>query len=188
MAMTPDEIIEAKSRLYGGIDHGILQPDEQIFVIVVGPSQQAVVGTDRRVFVYKSGNKAGAMMRRKVTSWDYADVANVELVALEKSGSIIVHPAGPDPRVDAYGAAGHASAQQSPNAISLASRPGSAVEDRVAVLNALVAEAHAWQTQPDAESPARLADEIRQLGALRDEGALTEEEFQAKKAQLLERF
>ena len=58
MAMTPEEIIEAKSRLYGGLDY-VLEPGERVLVIVIGSSQQAVVGTDRRVFVYKAGNQAG---------------------------------------------------------------------------------------------------------------------------------
>jgi hypothetical protein len=193
MAMSPEEIIEAKSRLYGGLD-GVLEPGERIIVIIVGPSQQAIVGTDLRLFVYKSGNKAGARWRRKVTSWAYADVADVALWIGPKSGIITVHPAGPDPRIEAYGASGHGSAQQSPNAISLASSPGTYIQARVEILRTLVAQAHEVQ-EPAAASPATaspataaIADQIRALGALRDQGALTEEEFEAKKAQLLEQF
>jgi hypothetical protein len=48
----------------------------------------------------------------------------------------------------------------------------------------MVAEARSGRKQTSAE----VADQIRALGALRDDGALTDEEFQAKKAQLLEHF
>jgi hypothetical protein len=188
MAMSPEELIEAKSRLYGGLN-GVFEPGEQPLVIINGPSQQAVVGTDRRLFVYKSGNKAGAMWRRKVASWAYADVADIQLLAGEKSGSIWVQPLVPDVHTGTYGAAGHGSAQQAPNAISLASRPGPLIESRVEFLRSMVAEARgAGSGPPQGETSADIAEEIRSLGALREEGAITEEEFQAKKAQLLERM
>jgi hypothetical protein len=183
MSMTPEELIEAKSRLYGGLN-GVLQPGEQPLVIIVGPSQQALVGTDQRLFVYKSGNKAGAMWRRKVASWAYADVADIQLLVGEKSGSIVVHPLVPDVHSATYGAAGHGSAQQAPNAISLASRPGSLVESRVEFLRSMVAEARGGGA-PLEETSGDIADEIRALGALHDEGAITDEEFRAKKAKLL---
>jgi putative oligomerization/nucleic acid binding protein len=192
MAMTPDEIIEAKSRLFGGLD-GVLEPGERIFVIVNGAYQQAVVGTDRRVFVYKAGNKTGSMWRRKLASWTYAEVADIELQAGVKSGVLTVHPHVMDPAIARYGAAGHGSPQQSPNAITFAAKPGSMVVHRVEALRERVAAAHGAPQPASAEAPAadstdEIADEIRKLGRLRDDGLLTEEEFQAKKAELLERF
>jgi hypothetical protein len=59
---------------------------------------------------------------------------------------------------------------------------------------------HCWRCQPEGPTPAdpRLAtadgqptsplDQIRQLAALRDEGVLSDEEFQTKKAELLRRL
>ena len=37
-----------------------LEPDEQVLVVINGASSQAVIGTDRRAFVYKKGFLAGA--------------------------------------------------------------------------------------------------------------------------------
>lgn len=55
-----------------------------------------------------------------------------------------------------------------------------------AVVNALTAVLTGeTQSEPPAAAPASAADEIRKLAALRDEGILTEEEFTAKKKQLL---
>ena len=52
-------------------------------------------------------------------------------------------------------------------------------------------DAQRWVTPADAEHPHAPAEPppfatIRELGKLRDDGLITEEEFQAKKAQLLE--
>jgi hypothetical protein len=118
-----------------------------------------------------------------------------------KSGVLTIHPHVVDAAIARYGAAGHGSPQQSPNAISFATKPGSMVADRVEVLRGLVAAAQgAPPTSPaavghpapavasSADTPGEIADEIRDLGQLRDDGLLTEEEFQAKKTELLERF
>jgi hypothetical protein len=197
MAMTPEEIIEAKSRLYGGLNY-VLEPGEQVLVIVVGALRQAVVGTDRRLFVYKAGNQAGVMFGRRAKSWNYADVANLRLDIGQKGGVLTVMPVVPDEEILAYGASGHGTPQRSPNAITFASKPGTAVAARVQALLELVAAAH--QAQPSAVAPAAQPpppaarpqpdpyEEIRKLGELRSAGLLTEEEFTAKKAQLLDRI
>jgi Short C-terminal domain len=196
MAMTPEEIIEAKSRLYGGLNR-VLEPGEQVLVIVVGALRQAVVGTDRRLFVYKAGNQAGVMFGRRAKSWDYADVANLRLDIGQKGGVLTVVPVVPDEEILAYGASGHGTPQQSPNAITFASKPGTAVAARVQALLELVAAAHQAQpaVAPTSQPPPQAArpqpdpfEEIRKLGELRSAGLLTEEEFTAKKAQLLDRI
>jgi putative oligomerization/nucleic acid binding protein len=197
MAMTPEEIIEAKSRLYGGLNR-VLEPGEQVLVIVVGALRQAVVGTDRRLFVYKAGNQAGVMFGRRAKSWNYADVANLRLDIGQKGGVLTVVPVVPDEEILAYGASGHGTPQQSPNAITFASKPGTAIAARVQALLELVAAAHRAQpaTGPSTSQPPPSAErpppdpfeEIRKLGELRSAGLLTEEEFTAKKAQLLDRI
>ena len=45
-----------------------LAPGEQIEVVVTGPSNQAAIGTDRRVFIYKKGFMAGATFGSEMTS------------------------------------------------------------------------------------------------------------------------
>jgi len=197
MAMTPEEIIEAKSRLYGGLNR-VLEPGEQVLVIVVGALRQAVVGTDRRLFVYNAGNQAGVMFGRRAKSWDYADVANLRLDIGAKGGVLTVVPVVPDQEILAYGASGHGTPQQSPNAITFASKPGTMVAARVHALLQMVADAHEARdaamppapepTQPAASHQSDPFEEIRKLGELRDAGFLTDDEFEAKKAQLLDRI
>jgi hypothetical protein len=186
MALTPEEIIEAKSRLYGGLNY-VLEPGEQVLVIVVGALRQAVVGTDRRLFVYKAGNQAGVMFGRRAKSWNYADVANLRLDIGQKGGVLTVMPVVPDEEILAYGASGHGTPQRSPNAITFASKPGTAVAARVQAQPSAVAPA-AQPPPPAARPQPDPYEEIRKLGELRSAGLLTEEEFTAKKAQLLDRI
>jgi len=203
MVMTPEEIIEAKSRLYGGLDY-VLEADEHVLVIIVGAFRQAVVGTDRRLFVYKAGNQAGVMFRRRAKSWNYADVADLRLDIGVKSGVLTVVPVVPDREIVEYGTSGHGSAQQSPNAITFASKPGTMVAARTAALLEMVAAAHgrrgpadpsprpaghaqavAEESEADGDDP---IEEIRRLGELREAGLVTDEEFLAKKTELLKRI
>ena len=197
VAMTPEEITEAKSRLFGGLNK-VLEPGEQVLVIIVGAFRQAVVGTDRRLFVYKAGNQAGVMFSRKAKSWRYEDVADLRLDIGVKSGVLTVVPVVPDREILEYGRSGHGSSQQSPNAITFAGKPGTAVAARVSALLEMVAAAHRRRPRvvpapPEPTPPAVAAGSdptqmIRKLGELRDAGLVTEEEFQAKKAQLLDRI
>lgn len=200
MAMTPEEIMDAKSRLYGGLNY-VLEEGERVIVIIVGSFRQAVVGTDRRLLVYKAGNQAGVMFGRRAKSWTYADVTDLRLDIGVKSGVLTVVPLVPDREILEYGASGHHSAQQSPNAITFASKPGTAVAARVAALLGMVAEArgHRAAAQPPVDAPAGPPDgdpgaasdpveEIRKLGELRDAGLITDEEFLAKKTELLMRI
>jgi hypothetical protein len=199
--MTSEEIIEAKSRLYGGLNY-VLAEGERVIVIIVGSFRQAVVGTDRRLLVYKAGNQAGVMFGRKAKSWNYADVADLRLDIGVKSGVLTVVPLVLDQEILEYGASGHGSVQQSPNAITFASKPGTAVAARVAALLEMVAEAHGHRAAaapspvdapaaPPVDDHGAASDpieEIRKLGELREAGLVTDEEFLAKKTELLRRI
>ena len=201
MAMTPEEIIEAKSRLYGGLDY-VLEPVERVLVIINGSFRQAVVGTDRRLLVYKAGNQAGVMFSRRAMSWNYDEVADLHLDIGVKSGILTVVPIVPNPEIVKYGQSGHGSAQQSPNAITFASKPGTMVAARVAALLEMVAEAHGYRGSrrrppalpaPPGAAPEEPAapdpiEEIRRLGELREAGLVTDEEFLATKTELLKRI
>jgi hypothetical protein len=52
-----------RRRLHRGANDALdknLAPDEAVEVIITGSSNQAIVGTSRRAFVYKKGFMAGA--------------------------------------------------------------------------------------------------------------------------------
>jgi Short C-terminal domain/Bacterial PH domain len=158
-----------------------LEPDEQVMMAIAGEQGSAMVATTRRVFVFKMGANAGVMFGKQLNSWDYQNVSGVEVkngltthaVVLQVPGAVSVTKFG---RLSS----GSHSVWEASNAIMAQG----GVDEAVGTLRRLIAD----QQRPDHNSePVQPdpIDQIRRLGELRDEGLLTEEEFQAKKRQLL---
>jgi hypothetical protein len=73
---------------------------------------------------------------------------------------------------------------QAPNAIFVKMNKKKADQDVVGALRRLVAD-HQGAGTPAATPSADPVGQVRKLGQLRDEGLITEDEFQAKKRELL---
>lgn len=94
--MTTDAMID-RSRLHPKANEALdqnLAPGERIHLIITGPSAQAIVGTDRRVFVYKKGFMAGASFGAELTSWDYRNLVGVQLHTGMMSGAVVLQAPG----------------------------------------------------------------------------------------------
>ena len=162
-----------------------LDPDEQVVVVITGASNQALIGTDRRAFVYKKGFMAGAAFGSEMTSWDYRNLVGVQLHAGMMSGSVVLQAPGQSGSKTNYWKQGDDDPFKAPNAIPV-SRPFDQAEKGVAELRRLIAQAHApVQAPAAAPQPVSFAEEIAKLADLRSSGALTDEEFAAAKARLL---
>ena len=167
-----------------------LQPGEVVRVIIPRASAlgrdvagEAIVGTDRRVFVFK--RPYGGHFTNQLSSWEYSKLTGIEIQQWVFSGYVaLVGPGLPspmangEPSVKVLAGLAHA-------LVVAGSRGGSAewLPQRVAVLRSLVA---APPTSPSA-GPDPL-DQLRKLGELRDAGIVSAAEFDAKKAELLSRM
>lgn len=165
-----------------------LAPGEQIKVVIAGPSNQAIIGTDRRAFVFKKGFMAGATFGSELTSWDYRNLVGVQIHTGMMSGAVILQAPGQSGKSTNYWKQGDSDPYKAPNAIPIV-RPWAGAQQGVAELRRLIAEAHAppaapSPSPPPASSPS-VADEIRKLVELRDAGAIDEAEFQTLKARVL---
>lgn len=60
---------------------------ERVEVVVRGVHGQLMIGTDRRVFVYKKGFTAGALLGKKVASWDYRNISGIQMDAAWSTAS-----------------------------------------------------------------------------------------------------
>jgi hypothetical protein len=162
-----------------------LDTGERVVVVITGASNQAVIGTDRRAFVYKKGFMAGATFGSEMTSWDYRNLVGVQLHAGMMSGSVVLQAPGQSGSKTSYWKQGDADPFKAPNAIPV-SRPFDQAEKGVAELRRLIAQAHApVQAPAAAPQPVSVAEEIAKLAELSSSGALTDEEFAAAKARLL---
>jgi hypothetical protein len=163
-----------------------LAPEETIRVIIRGAHGQAMIGTNTRVFVCKPGFMAGASFGAEVTSWGYQNLLGVQAHKGIMSGSVVLQGPGQSGQKTSYWASGKDDPAKAPNAIPVAG-DWKQVHEGVAVLRQLIDAAH--QAPADgggAVASSSTADELRKLADLRSEGILSDEEFQAAKARLIE--
>jgi Short C-terminal domain len=170
-----------------------LTAGESVEVIITGPSNQAMIGTSRRVFVYKKGFMAGASFGSELTSWDYRHLVGVQLHTGMLSGAVVLQAPGQSGTATSTWKQGDADPYKAPNAIPI-KRPWEPAADGVARLRQLIDEAHQPPSGVVSASPSSQAQapdpivQLKQLGELRDAGVLTDKEFEAKKAKILGRI
>lgn len=160
-----------------------LESGEEVRVAVSGENGSALVATNRRVFVFKKGITSGSFFSKQLNSWDFANVSGIEVKQGMTTRGLVVQVPGVAP-VTKFGRFenGAGSVWEAPNAL-MADKDG--LDDAVAILRTLIADhqrPHASASDNQAPDP---VDQIRRLAELRDQGILTDEEFQAKKRQLL---
>jgi hypothetical protein len=160
-----------------------LHDDETVRVIVRGAHGQAMVATGSRVFVCKPGFMAGASFGAEVASWSYQNLVGVQAHKGLMSGSVVLQGPGQTGQKTSYWAGGKDDPTKAPNAIPVAG-DWDHVNAGVARRRQLIDDAHAPSTSTAASAPST-ADELRKLADLRNEGILSEEEFEAQKARLL---
>ncbi len=165
-----------------------LVPGEEVEVIIAGPSAQVIIGTDRRVFVFKKGFMAGATLGSELTSFDYRNLNGVQLHTGMMSGAVVLQTPGQTGSRTSVWKQGDDDPYKAPNAIPI-NRPFDDARAGVAKLRQLIAEHYNASTSPapSPQRPASVADEVRQLADLHTSGALSDQEFTALKAALVGR-
>lgn len=165
-----------------------LTPGEAVVVIIRGPSAQAIIGTDRRAFVYKKGFMAGATFGAEITNWSYKHLVGVQIHTGMMSGAVVLQAPGQSGVDTSYWSNDKSDPYKAPNAIPI-TRPYEPASRGVDKLRQLIDAAHAAERQqsvPAAASPppASTVDELRKLAELRRDGLITDAEFDEMKAHL----
>ncbi len=179
---------KANAALDANLDAG-----ENVEVIILGSSKQAIVGTARRAFIYKQGFMAGASFGSELTSWDYRNIVGVQVHTGMLSGAVIIQAPGQSGTKTSYWASGDGDVHKAPNAIPL-NRPFEAAQAGVARLRQLISavqhpdNSQAKASADEIERPALklVADELRKLSDLHREGVLNDDEFTTLKRRLLD--
>jgi hypothetical protein len=189
--MATDPALDDRSHLHKDINRTLndnLMSGELVRVIIYGNGVSAMIGTDRRVFVFKKGWMAGATFGKKIASWDYANITGIQIVTGPTSGVVAIEAAGVQAVNMNYWAGGPNSADNSPNAIKFSGKDHlERARLGTAELRRLIAEHQAVKHAPP--QPAQtIIEQLRQLGELHSSGILTKEEFEAKKSDLLARL
>ena len=158
----------------------IVAAGEKIRVIVLGAREQAMVGTDIRVFVCKPG-ATEASLGAGITAWRYENLAGVQLQKGFLTDAVVLRTRRRTRGKTSYWGEKGDDPFTADNAIPIADASDQ-VRTGVAFLSQLIALAHT----PPRPVPMVVADRLRNLADLRDRGILTEHEFQAAKTRILD--
>ncbi len=153
----------------------------------VGASGQTLVLTDRKVLIIKSGMMAGSTFGAKVSSFDYRSISSVEVKMGPMSGAFQISGGGVQSRDVGYWGSGKQDSHKAPNMVPIFRQPFSDFQKAANIIRSMASSAArpSPQSVPAAPDP---MEQLKKLGELKHAGVITAEEFEAKKAQLLERL
>jgi hypothetical protein len=164
-----------------------LGPGEPVLGRLNGASNiECLVLTDHRAIIIKVGWRAGQTLGGKVTSFDYRNISSVEVRASILTGTFEISSGGMQGPERSYWAInGPNGSWQAPNTIPIR-KDQQAIFQRVATF---IRERSRESVQPVAAPVVPAApdkyEQLKKLAELKDQGTLTDEEFQSEKAKLL---
>jgi hypothetical protein len=167
-------------------------PHERVLGQVIGSSGQAVVATDHKVLVVKTGMMAGQTFGGKATSFDYRTIVGVEVRTGFAQGEFeIIAASMHAPQRNRI--KDKVNVRESPNGVVFVKGNSHQFDKMAAKIREMTAAAHGAGTAVSAQSASptsepSIPEQIRSLSELHAAGILTDDEFTAKKAELLARM
>jgi hypothetical protein len=163
-----------------------LASDEVVRVIIRGPWNQAIVGTDFRLFILKKGLMGGVTFGAKMTSWDYSNLTGIQYETGPNDGFVAIQGPSIASKDLSFWASDDKCPAFSPFAIPVT---GKIIMEQakvgVEILRDLIVKAHRHKASLT-KAPGTTR-KINKLAELRKQGLLTQEEFEAKKNEILSR-
>jgi hypothetical protein len=170
---------------------GNLQTDERILVKLQGNFGQAFVVSDRRVYCLKWGFMTDQAFGGRCSAFEHRAISGVQIKKHMTTALLeVITPGNQDNKRLAYwgGRNSPNNAVTADNAVTFGTADFALFQRAVNVAREQIS---ASQTPSVTAAPAAapdVLDQLGKLGGLRDQGILTEEEFQQKKVDLLERL
>lgn len=165
---------------------GIVPEDEPILLELKGAFKEYLICTEKMVYIVKKGFMTGHTFGNGAFHLPYSSITNAEVDMRLTTGYFELSGAGLENKHLSYWSNDKKdSAQQQPNVISLASR-ANANDFREAAQFIMQRKAELEEAEkPVVTQPVSAADEILKFKNLLDQGIISQEEFDAKKKQLL---
>lgn len=168
-----------------------IPPEESLYVALKGREREYLFCTDKMVYIKKKGFMTGHRFGSGSFKMDYNNITNVEVDFHISSGYFELSSAGLQNKPLDVWKNGELDPMKVPNAISLVGKDQKEVFEKASrFIMQKVVETHSplqsHQTQSmDSTSVQSSVAQIREFKQLLDEGIITQEEFDAKKKQLL---
>lgn len=166
-----------------------LRPGEQVLVQLQGAFKQALICTDTRVLILKGGIMCGQLFGTNCFQLRYQNVSGVEVKFSLFTGFFEMSSGGMQnqPR-NFWSRSERTSPTRAANCVSLFNRSQARLfRQACSFILERVDQLHAPQAVHPAVRRMEALAALEQLNALRKEGALSDDEFRSKKAELLSR-
>lgn len=162
-----------------------LQPGEKVMVKLQGQFGQALVMTNKRLYIVKWGMQAGSTFGGKCIAYEYRNITAIEIRKHAMSRFVqILTPATQDRKLSYWASSNKPeSAIASDFAVTYESKKDPAFQEAVNTARRVMEKLHEGAHHSVAADDS--IDQLEKLAALRQKGILTDEEFQAKKKQIL---
>jgi Short C-terminal domain len=165
-----------------------LVPGETVIGQVIGNFGQAVIATNLKFLVVKTGLMAGQTFGAKVTAFDYRNVVGVEVRTGLVQGEFEILSGGLVNN-QRNGTGAKVSMAEQPNGVVFGKVDAAAFNAMASKIREMAtAAAHASSTAPVAPASVDPVEAIKKLSELYAAGILTDAEFSEKKKELLGRM
>jgi len=157
-----------------------LLEDEVLKAKIKGTHGEALVITDRRLYVVKWGFMAGNIFGGRCNSFDFKNIVGIELNKGPLTGTVeIITPATQSTKANYWSN----QSIKSDNIITFTSNKFGLFGETVKMGREMIEKNRQHKADNDKNS---YLDELERLAQLKEKGAITEEEFSKKKKKLLE--
>jgi hypothetical protein len=159
-----------------------LTAGETVLGQVIGSFGQAVIATNQKLLVVKTGLMSGQIFGGKATGFDFRTIVGIEVRTGLVQGEFEIL-AGGLMNSQASNLSAKVNMAEQPNGVVFGKSDAAAFNAMAGKVRESSSAAHVLSAP--AAASVSVADELAKFAALRDQGVLTEEEFQIRKASLL---
>ena len=162
-----------------------LQPGEKVMVKLQGQFGQALVMTNKRLYIVKWGMQAGSTFGGKCIAYEYRNITAIEIRKHAMSRFVqILTPATQDRKLSYWASSNKPeSAIASDFAVTYETKKDPLFQEAVNTARRVIEKLHEGAHHSVAADDS--LDQLEKLAELKQKGILTDEEFQAKKKQIL---
>jgi len=161
-----------------------LQEDEEVIVKLQGSFGEALVLTDKRLYVVKWGFLVGNTFGGRCNAFEFRNITSIEYKKSLLTGSIeVLTPATQNAQKSFWSTQN--STQKADNIISMQRDKFEIFAEAVKVIRNKISESHSGGEILQKNTEAYNLENLEKLASLKEKGIITEEEFQTKKKQLL---
>lgn len=161
-----------------------ISSEENVLVKLQGDFGQALVMTNKRLYIVKWGFQTGSTFGGKCIAYEYKNISAIESRKHMTTRLLqVLTPATQDRNLSYWGERGKGNnAIESDSAITYPKKLDAQFQRAIEVARRVTEKAHAGTSNGGGLSD---VEQLEKLAELKDKGILTDEEFQAKKKQLL---